>query len=253
MNRYEERFYRDWTRRRGLVTWRTAVAESDLQISCDRRLADESLEALLALRRDLEGWIAGHADFLTSLSPVEVPFTAPLMVREMSSAASQWHVGPMAAVAGAVAEVVARALLECSAESVIVENGGDIFALAPEPVRFGLYAGEDSPFSSRFAFDLDVSDGAGVCTSSRKVGPSLSFGNADAVVAIARTGALADAAATSVANRIAGPEHVAPVLESEHRRGGLSGLIACAGGSIGLFGDFGLVLRGEEEECLRRA
>lgn len=254
MQRYDTRFYRSWVRRSGLTTWRTAIAESDLLISCDIDLRREARHRLAVVRRDLEDWIIHQEAFLTSLEPIDLPPHAPAIAREMASAARKWRVGPMAAVAGAVAEEVGRSLLACSARRVIVENGGDIFALSPEHLRFGLYAGEESPFSSRFAFELDVSSGLSVCTSSGRVGHSLSFGLADAVVAISPSGALSDAAATAVANRISGPEDVAPVLESEHRRGGLTGLIACAGGSIGFFGDFRLVLRnGEEEECLRRA
>ena len=148
----------------------------------------------------------------------------------------------MAAVAGAVSEWVARALLD-GAETVIVENGGDVYAKAPEPLKLALYAGEASPFAGRLAFEISAADGVAVCTSSGRVGPSLSFGNADAVVAIHESGAFTDAAATAVANRVHSPEDVAEVVAEEKSRGALRGLIACAGDRLGLWGDFKLIKR----------
>lgn len=254
MEQYGERFYRSWTRRGGLHTWRAVVAESDLLITCDTDLRREAMECLLQARRDLEGWIAVQPGFATSMSPVDVPARAPAIAREMSEAAARWGVGPMAAVAGAVAELVARSLLSCSARVAIAENGGDVFAFSPDPVRFGLYAGEESPFSDRFSFEVDSSGGVAVCTSSGKVGHSLSMGRADAAVAISPSGALSDAAATAVANRITCPGDVSRVLSAAHPGSGLSGLIACEGGSIGFFGHFRLSVWGEEDSgCLRRA
>lgn len=254
MDRYTTRFYRNWIRSRGYATWRTAISSSDLLISCDADLRGVAEETLRSLRNDIQSWIAVDRRFLESLEPVGVPDDAPRVVRTMADAAGPWGVGPMAAVAGAIAEEVGRALLDRSATEVIVENGGDIFALSRDTVRFALYAGEDSPFSNRFAFELHAPSGVGVCTSSGRVGPSLSLGNADAVVAIAPGGATADAAATAVANAISEPSDVSPVIERLHRKGGLGGLIACAGGSIGFFGAFRLILRGEEEgTCLLRA
>jgi len=124
---------------------------------------------------------------------------------------------------------------------VIVENGGDVFARSSEPVTCGLYAGERSPFRDRVAFRVDATAGVGVCTSSGVVGPSLSLGRADAVVAIARDTAHADAAATALANRIERPADVDRVVAEEAERGALDGLIACMGDRIGLWGEVELV------------
>jgi uncharacterized protein len=121
-----------------------------------------------------------------------------------------------------------------------VENGGDIFARAPRRVRFALYAGEASPFAGKLAFEVDASEGIGVCTSSGRVGPSLSLGRADAVVAIHPSAAFADAAATAIANRIRAPGDVAAVVREEEARGALRGLIACMGDTLGVWGDLEL-------------
>lgn len=198
------------------------------------------MTALKQVRKEIEDHIVAHPEFATSLSPLDAATGDPPVVSAMISAGLAWNVGPMAAVAGAVSEFVGRALLEKTG-TVLVENGGDIFALSPKPVRFGLYAGEDSPFHNALNFEMDAKRGIGICTSSGKVGPSLSFGKADAVVAIHRNAAFADAAATALANQIQTPADVAFVVETEKERGLLDGLIACCGDQLGLWGDFELI------------
>ena len=237
---YEQRFYRDWMERDGLHRFSVKIDQSDLLILCDRDLEHRAAEALGEVRGELEARIAQDPVFGASLEPVAVDRSAGPVVRGMARAGSAWSVGPMAAVAGATAEAVGRRLLE-ECETVIVENGGDVFARSSEPLTFGLYAGERSPFRDRVAFAVDAEHGIGVCTSSGVVGPSLSLVRADAVVAIARDTAHADAAATAIANRIHQPGDVDLVVETEAERGALDGLIACLGDRIGLWGEVELV------------
>jgi ApbE superfamily uncharacterized protein (UPF0280 family) len=227
---YEQRFYRDWMERKGLYRFAVKVDESDLLILC----------ALAEVRGEIEQQIAADPRFGTSLEPIDDCRPSSPVVGGMIRAGRSWNVGPMAAVAGAVAEAVGRRLLE-HCETVIVENGGDVFVRSSEPVTFALYAGERSPFRDRVAFEVDATRGVGVCTSSGVVGPSLSFGEADAVVAIASDTAHADAAATAIANRISEPGDVDRVVEVEAERGALAGLIACLGDRIGLWGEVALV------------
>src|SRR5690606_22056825 len=110
-------------------------------------------------------------------------------------------------------------LLDQSPE-VIVENGGDIYLRMDRPVEIGLYAGADSPFSGTLRLRVDPRGaGLGVCCSSGTVGHSLSFGKADAVVTVAADAALADAAATSLCNRIQTTDDIASILDAEKSRG----------------------------------
>lgn len=233
---YATRFYRNWVSPDDLNRFAVAIEQSDLLILCDRTLRDRAHAHLSHVRREIEEYIASDPVFLTTLVPHEVPSDAPSIVQHMAQVARAWGVGPMAAVAGAVAEAVGRHLLD-RAKTVIVENGGDVYARADRRVQFALYAGEDSPFSDKLAFEVDAARGVGVCTSSGKVGPSLSFGQADAVVAIARDAAFADAAATAIGNRIHSAADVERVVAEERERGALVGLVVCAGDRMGLFGD----------------
>jgi ApbE superfamily uncharacterized protein (UPF0280 family) len=237
--RYTQRFYRQWMRSTGLERFRIVRGQSDLLILCDRDLRGLALEALGAVRGLIEGHIARDAGFAAALTPHPVSRDAPDVVRAMAGSARRWNVGPMAGVAGAVAQAVGLRLLE-ECETVIVENGGDVFVRSARPVLMRLYAGEGSPFSDRIGFEVDASRGLGVCTSSSTVGPSLSLGRADAVVAIADDAIEADVAATALANRIQRPGDVDGVVGGQEDGGPLRGLIACAGDRIGLWGDLEL-------------
>lgn len=234
---YEPRFYREWTNTEDLATFTVTIKETDLQVRAVRDLTAQTIEAVKRVRRDLESYIAAVPDFLTSFSPLPKDLHAPIIVQAMLDAGQAYSVGPMAAVAGAVAQEVGRELHEYSPD-VIVENGGDIFMVMSRPVRLALYAGEKSPFTRRIVLKLDsAGHPRGVCTSSATVGPSVSFGRADAVVTIADSAPLADAAATGVANRILTPADLGKVLEEEQKRGRLLGCVAVIGRHLGAYGD----------------
>lgn len=107
----------------------------------------------------------------------------------------------MAAVAGAVAEEVGRAIARRSRD-VIVENGGDIFIKSNSIRRIGIFAGR-SVLSSHLALEIRPEQTPlGICTSSGTVGHSLSYGSADAVVILSPSTPLADAVATATGNMV---------------------------------------------------
>jgi ApbE superfamily uncharacterized protein (UPF0280 family) len=239
MTEYIERFYRDWIDTVDLNKFEVRDRETDLLILSDINLEHEARFFVSRIRKELEDYIEENLEFKKSLTPVDVRDDAPLVVRKMSEAAKIYDVGPMASVAGAVSELVGRALLEFS-NSAIVENGGDIFAKVGRKIKFSLFAGNESPFTNKLMFVVDASNGVGICTSSGKVGHSLSFGNADAVVVVAKNVALADAAATSMANRIQTSEDIYELVEIEAQKGLVQGIIACAGDKIALWGDIAL-------------
>jgi ApbE superfamily uncharacterized protein (UPF0280 family) len=239
-DRYNDRFYRQWMGRGTLERFQVKVKESDLFILCSKNMEKLAYATLAEVRRQIEMYIEENNPFGVSLEPMVVDDDAPEVVVKMARAADFWNVGPMAAVAGVIAEEVGKRLsAEC--DVVMVENGGDVYVKAPEPVRFALYAGEDSPFTDKVTFQVSASHGLGVCTSSAVVGPSLSFGKADAVVAIHGNTAFADAAATSLANRITNKSDVDRLVGEQEQREALHGLIACCGDRLGIWGAVELV------------
>lgn len=166
---------------------------------CD--LTDLAMESAHRFRSQVEEYIRIHPEFRTSLLPLPVDALAPPIIKEMIEASGAAGVGPMASVAGAIAEQVGR-ILTANSSNVVVENGGDIYMYLKEDVKIGIFAGE-SPLSGRIALRVPAAETPlGVCTSSGTVGHSLSFGIADAVCIKSKSTALADAAATAAGNLI---------------------------------------------------
>ena len=234
---YQARFYRDWVAKSGLVSFQVVIRESDLMIRAHRDLRHQASDLTQQARDEIEEEIRRRPVFRTSLTPLPMPVRAGPVVRAMIEAGRICEVGPMAAVAGAVAQFVGEGLLRWTPE-VIVENGGDIYLKMNRPVVMGLYAGDHSPYTGEIKLKVNPAGGAlGVCTSSGTVGHSLSFGRSDAIVSVAADAALADAAATEIGNRVLSPDDVEKTLREEQERGLLKGLLIAIGGRMGAFGE----------------
>ncbi len=233
---YEPRTYRLRCSEDDLVSFRVVLAETDLWIRADRNLSNEALRAIRSVRREIEGTIQTHRAFSEALSPYPVAGDAPEVVREMAQAAEHAGVGPMAAVAGAVAEYVGRDLLRFS-DQVIVENGGDIFIRSRHPRSVGVFAGA-SPISNKLALRIAPEQTPlGICTSSGTVGPSRSFGRADAVVVLSHSTALADAVATAVGNRVESPGDIEGAMDFASAIEGVMGIVIVLGERLGVRGE----------------
>ena len=236
---WEPRTYRQVSNADALVPFTVARGETDLQISALRDLSAETQAVVDALRADLERHIVANPRFLESFVPVAVADDAPEVVRAMADAGAAAGTGPMAAVAGAIAERVARALEPLSAE-VIVENGGDTFIMGTRGRRVLLVAG-DSPLSGRVALAVDGATlPVAVCTSSGKVGHSVSLGSAHSATVVAPDGALADAVATALGNRVHGPDDIERALTWACAVPGVTGAVVIAGDRIGALGEIRL-------------
>lgn len=177
------------------------ISETDLFILADSDLTDQAMESAHRFRSQVEEYIRIHPEFRTSLVPLPEDPLAPQIIKDMIETSGAAGVGPMASVAGAIAEQVGRTLAAKSS-NVVVENGGDLFLYLKEDFKIGIWAGE-SPLSGRIALRVPAAETPlGICTSSGTVGHSLSFGIADAVCIKSKSTALADAAATAAGNLI---------------------------------------------------
>ncbi len=237
---YQPRTYRDYTETGRFHTFRVTVETSDLYVKALARLEHETEELIKECRSQIQAAISRRPLFLTSLEPIPVdPRDGPVPIR-MIKAAAKAGTGPMAAVAGAVAEFVGRRLTERSPE-VIIENGGDIFAHLHTCFVCGLYAGR-SPFSNKLGFKIDPKGlPVGVCTSSGTVGPSRSFGKADAAVVISHDTTLADAVATALGNRIQGFTDLRKGVEWAMKIEGVRGAVAVLRDKMAVLGDIELI------------
>jgi hypothetical protein len=237
---YEPRFYRHWIKDTDLVSFNVVVKQTDLYIRVRHNLKDKALKSVLKHRTALEKYIERHPLFLTTLEPYQVEKGAPAIVQEMTRTSRIAGVGPMATVAGAIAEAVGKDLLPFSAE-VIVENGGDIFLKISKKRLVGIYAGE-SPFTGKIALEIKPSETPlGICTSSGKIGHSLSLGSSDAVVAVSPSAPLADAAATAIGNMVKDADDIPEAIERAQDIEGLRGIVIIKGDKMGVWGKVKIV------------
>ncbi len=232
---YQPRTYRHWVKDENLIAFNVVVKETDLFIRASSNLRRKAYKSVLKYRKILEAYIERNPDFLTSLEPLNVGQDAPRIVKEMAKASSKVGVGPMAAVAGAIAEFVGSDLLVFSPE-IIVENGGDIFLKSQRKRTIGIYAG-NSPLTGKIGLEIDAEETPlGICTSSGTVGHSLSFGKADAVIALGSSATLADAAATAIGNLVSQPDDIPKGIEFAQGIEGLRGVIIIKDDKLGLGG-----------------
>lgn len=226
--------YRTRHAAKDLTYFRISAEETDLHIGARCDLSREALAAALEARRQVLEEIEVRPRFRTSLEPLRPHGTEPPLVSTMLTAGQLASVGPMAAVAGAIAESVGRALLPLSRE-IIVENGGDIFLAGRKERHVAVYAGQN-PLSGLLAVVVRPGDGLGVCTSSGTVGHSLSLGRADAALVIAKDCALADAAATYLGNLATDAGQIDRALELVCSIPGIDGALVIAGDKLGVKG-----------------
>ncbi|HUN55149.1 MAG TPA: UPF0280 family protein [Smithella sp.] len=234
--KHEERTYRALIHKGNLCAYNVRVAESDLLISSDTDLKVEALKSLNRHRNSLETYIRDNPDFRTSLLPLPEDDFAPPIIRHMLRYAKSCGVGPMASVAGAVSEFVGYDLLP-QTNNIIIENGGDIFLKSNNELTVSVYAGE-SALSYKVNFIVKPEETPlGICTSSATVGPSLSFGNADAVCVISQSAILADAAASAIGNRVKRKNDIKTALDYGIKIPGVRGIIIIRGSDMGAIGE----------------
>ena len=191
----------------------------------------------------MEVYLGADPEYATALRPYVPAPDAPSVLWEMADAARQAGIGPMSAVAGAIAQRVGNAVrARFGVEEIIVENGGDIYVALRKPMDLAVFAGE-SPLSRKVGVQIPAeATPLGVCTSSGTVGPSLSFGKADAVMIVCKDCALADAYATAFANTIQTAADIPSCMERIGKRKEILSAICIKDDQMGLFGNFNLKL-----------
>ncbi len=236
---FVERQYRCLVNPGTLVSFRLKEGESDILVSAGSDLRKKAMLLLAETRKVLHDFISERPAFADSLEPLDIS-TAPDLVLEMSAAAHICGVGPMASVAGAVAQALGRGLRPFSPE-LVIENGGDIYLCGEKERTVAVYAG-DSGLSGKLGLRLSPGGGElGVCTSSASVGPSLSMGKADAAVAVAETAVLADALATALGNKVRRRQDIRASLDWARGLAGVKGGLVILGSDFGACGEIEVV------------
>ncbi len=230
------RTYRSLVSHKKLANFRVVVKETDLLVRADKPLETETKDLVLRYRIPLERYLEQHPEFVRAMVPWPRDQLAPPIVRTMIAASQKAGVGPMAGVAGAIAEYVGRDLLSYS-KDVVVENGGDIFIKTGFPLVAAIFAGQ-SPWSNKIGVRIDSPKSpVAVCTSSGTLGHSLSLGRADAAVVISDSAALADAAATAIGNKVSSPHEIEAAIAFGQKIEGVLGIVVIVDSKIGFWGN----------------
>ncbi len=200
------------------------------------------VDAIFTARKAIESMIRKDPFFQITLEPYECK---GFIVGRMCQASKIAGVGPMASVAGVIAQYAVERAVEEGANFIVVDNGGDIAMYLDRPLRIGLFT-----YHQKLCFEIDQRGFYAVCTSSGTIGHSISFGFADSATIFARDACIADAFATALCNEIKedfGKEDIEKTLKffwkkaKEH----ILGAVVVKRDMIGLVGEIPKIVKGE--------
>jgi len=238
------RFYRERMGEGRFRSFTISCKDSDLWIGVDpenfqSEMVDYARKKLIELRYTLESYIHSHPLFRISFIPVETKKGDPEISREMDKVSRIAGTGPMAAVAGAFAEYIGKAIQkEFKVNEIVVENGGDIYVKLKHDLVLSIFAGESS-LTGKIGLEIPAqATPLGICTSAGTVGPSFSFGKADAVMIASKNTALADAFATTYGNMVKKAEDIPIALNMAKLNKKILSTVIICDGEVGICGRF---------------
>ncbi len=214
---------------------RFQVKETVVSIVCDPDYVRVAEDAIFLAREVIERKISSDPFFGITYDPYPVDPSDDDLIRRMCRASSLANVGPMAGVAGAVAVYAVERMAEAGAKEAIVENGGDIAFLSDRKVPIGLFA--DHPVLKDVAFEISYDRITGICSSSAKIGPSVSLGNSNVCTVFSDDVILADCCATALGNLVKDESSLEDALETIGSVDGVKGCMAVCGGKVAMYGD----------------
>ena len=235
------RRYRAFMGRKGLCSFNVTHKETDLFIQAQEDISSQISDWVVQARTAIEAYAQDHPGFLESYTPLPRDPLAPPPVDSMLKAGLIAGTGPMAAVAGAIAQFVCQKASSILSGEIIVENGGDTCFRLLGPFTAAIWAGR-SPFTGKIGIRFETNTKFfSICTSSGTVGHSRSFGTADAVTILAEDAALADAVATAVGNTIRSRKDVGLAAEKLSSFPGITGGVIIKADQIAAWGNLELV------------
>jgi hypothetical protein len=233
----------------GLRRLKLQLKESRCTIITDKQEALEAaVSSIKSHREKLEEYIIQFPVFKMALGPIELE-EGPEAARLMAEASRRAGVGPMAAVAGVLADLAVSDMLVTGAKVAVVENGGEAYLVSERPIDIAIQAGK-TPLSRRVGFRLEEFP-IGVATSSGLFSHALSFGEAEAVTIFGENAGIADAAATTVANVVKGEDEqktIEKAVELGISIEGVQGVFIIYRGHVGLGGKLPTIMGVTPEE-----
>jgi len=211
------------------------IEETAATIAADRDFVGEAVNAIKAARGEIERQIRRDRFFLTTLEPYEPTRDCPRIIRRMCDASEAAGVGPMATVAGAIAQEAVEAMVSQGCTHCWVDNGGDIALRLDRPATLEVFS--DPSSKNAYAMVLEPTDDiTGICTSSGRLGHSISFGDSDVALAIADDAVLADALATAIGNQVTNAASLELCFDKFRRVRGFRAGLAMIDGAVATCG-----------------
>lgn len=243
MNLFEPRTYRSQFNVDRFTGFEVKYLETDLWIGIDPASFKDEIKDLAEakikeLRDKLDNYIQKEPFFKKSLKPFQPKEEAPSEAIEMAVAAELAGIGPMSTVAGLFAREIGNEITQnFSVNELVIENGGDIYALLKDDLVLSVFAGE-SILSERIGLVIPPDNKQlGICTSAGTVGPSLSYGKADAVVVVCKDILMADAFATALGNKVKSPDHVEKVIKQAEKYPEIQTVLIICEDKVGIKGE----------------
>lgn len=206
---------------------------------------------IFRIRNDLKRYISLNPDFLLSIEPLKYNAeTLSPIVLKMYKASEKADVGPMACVAGTISEMSLNYLIDNGSKCSIIENGGDIAIINNQEVLCGIYSNNDI-LGNNIAFKIKSrKKPLGICTSSGKIGHSISFGSSDSVSVISKSSSIADGLATRIANEVKGQDSESKVTNAlecaENYREYYEGILIISDENVGTIGKLPKIVESDE-------
>lgn len=217
------------------VLTKLEIEETAATIAAERQFVEFAVDAIKAARLDIERQIRRDDFFMTTLEPYEPESGGSRVIGRMCEASKAAGVGPMAAVAGAIAQEALEAMVSQGCSHGWVDNGGDIALVLESPVTVEIFS--DPGSRNAVGLELEPTSGTvGVCTSSGRLGHSISFGDADAAVAIAKNAYLADALATAIGNIVKDSPSMERCFDGFKHLGDFTGGLVLRDGDVAMYG-----------------
>lgn len=229
------------------------INETHIRLSTD--LETHNLNQFIQNQRKiLENYIQQNPEFKLSLERLENPdlINNPPIINLMYKVSDKVEIGPMASVAGTISELSLNHLINLGTKTSIVENGGDIALINHEKIICGIYS-NNQILRNKIGFKIKPNKKViGICTSSGKIGHSISFGESESVTVISDSASLSDALATKIANEVKGDtkqESIENGLDiCESYKDLFKGVLIINGDSIGTIGKLPKLVQTEEFE-----
>ena len=220
---------------REFVVAKMEIEETAVTIAAERNYLEAAVDAVKSARAEIERQIRRDDFFLTTMEPYDAPGDCSRVIKRMCDAAKMTRVGPMATVAGTIAQEAMEAMTAQGLTHGWVDNGGDVALMLESPVTLEVFT--DPSSGTTFALELEPTDGIiGICSSSGRIGHSISFGNADVALAVADSAILADALATAIGNRVANKDSLRTCFDPFKGLVGFFGGLAMIEGAVSMNG-----------------